>query len=210
MELGATVCKPANPDCSSCPLASICTAYAHWQVYLDRGGCPDLEDAPRVTQYPSKKKAKAKREVTVAVVVVEVICLKEEPGTGAVGIGRSPSAAGVDAGGGDCVDLTTPAAGAAADAQATATTATTPAVGGGQRAGFKPAGKIDASILQPVPQQERVGKHAQLPAKREREAGRGAAQAVGVPLGAAPPAKRQRSIFDFAKVCFADESTLCR
>ena len=26
MELGATVCKPQNPDCNKCPLNSICIA----------------------------------------------------------------------------------------------------------------------------------------------------------------------------------------
>ncbi len=28
MELGATVCKPRNPDCENCPLATLCEAYA--------------------------------------------------------------------------------------------------------------------------------------------------------------------------------------
>ena len=26
MELGATVCKPQNPDCAKCPLSNICVA----------------------------------------------------------------------------------------------------------------------------------------------------------------------------------------
>jgi A/G-specific adenine glycosylase len=54
MELGATVCKPVNPDCSSCPISGICQAYAAWQRYLEGGGDPEAADAPRVTQYPGK------------------------------------------------------------------------------------------------------------------------------------------------------------
>lgn len=54
MELGATVCKPANPDCKRCPVQSICSAHAIWQQYVKGGGDPDIEDAPRVTSYPEK------------------------------------------------------------------------------------------------------------------------------------------------------------
>lgn len=32
MELGATVCKPKNPDCESCPLSSVCEAFAKNQI----------------------------------------------------------------------------------------------------------------------------------------------------------------------------------
>lgn len=54
MELGATVCKPANPDCARCPVQSLCTAHADWQRYVRDGGDQDIEDAPRVTNYPEK------------------------------------------------------------------------------------------------------------------------------------------------------------
>jgi adenine-specific DNA glycosylase len=54
MELGATVCKPANPDCAACPLAGVCGARAAWAAYLEGGGDPEAPGAPRVTQYPGK------------------------------------------------------------------------------------------------------------------------------------------------------------
>lgn len=59
MELGATVCKPSNPDCGSCPLAATCRAQQAWSAYLAGGGCPDMEDAPRVTAYPEKVRGTA-------------------------------------------------------------------------------------------------------------------------------------------------------
>lgn len=37
MELGATVCRPKNPDCGSCPASGCCKAYAEWKV---GGGYP--------------------------------------------------------------------------------------------------------------------------------------------------------------------------
>ncbi len=49
MELGATVCRPANPDCSACPARGACRAADAWDEYLEGGGAPDVEDAPRVT-----------------------------------------------------------------------------------------------------------------------------------------------------------------
>jgi hypothetical protein len=54
MELGATVCRPANPDCGACPLAGVCGARAAWAAYLEGGGDPEAPGAPRVTQYPGK------------------------------------------------------------------------------------------------------------------------------------------------------------
>lgn len=32
MELGATVCRPKQPDCAKCPVSSVCIAYAQQQV----------------------------------------------------------------------------------------------------------------------------------------------------------------------------------
>lgn len=34
MDLGSEICKPRNPDCSSCPLAENCTAYQTGQIQL--------------------------------------------------------------------------------------------------------------------------------------------------------------------------------
>eukprot|EP00798_Chlamydomonas_sp_ICE-L_P005521 gene5521-4154_t len=73
MELGATVCRPQNPACDSCPVSSVCKANTQWQEYLKGGGLPDIEDAPAVTMYPSKKEVKAKKEQSVAVCVLEIV-----------------------------------------------------------------------------------------------------------------------------------------
>jgi A/G-specific adenine glycosylase len=54
MELGATVCKPVNPSCSSCPVSSCCAAYKLVAAHAAAGGAADVEDAPRVTDYPEK------------------------------------------------------------------------------------------------------------------------------------------------------------
>jgi A/G-specific adenine glycosylase len=56
MELGATVCKPVNPSCSCCPISSICAAAKEVAAYAAAGGggCLDMEDAPKVTDYPEK------------------------------------------------------------------------------------------------------------------------------------------------------------
>jgi hypothetical protein len=32
MELGATVCRPKNPECVTCPANHCCQAYAEWKV----------------------------------------------------------------------------------------------------------------------------------------------------------------------------------
>ncbi|GLI59815.1 hypothetical protein VaNZ11_001782 [Volvox africanus] len=74
MELGATVCRPINPDCAACPVRGACRAAAEWEAYLAAGGAPDVEDAPRVTNYPGRKAVKEKRQQAVAVTVLEVIC----------------------------------------------------------------------------------------------------------------------------------------
>ncbi|GLC33575.1 hypothetical protein PLESTM_000086500 [Pleodorina starrii] len=97
MELGATVCRPVNPDCAGCPARGVCRAAAEWQAYLEAGGAPDVEDAPRVTQYPGRKAVKEKREQSVAVTVLEVICTNQAPaggGGGAPGGGGGTSASG--------------------------------------------------------------------------------------------------------------------
>ncbi len=39
MDLGATICRPRNPKCRTCPLSDQCTAF--------RSGCPDAFPAPR-------------------------------------------------------------------------------------------------------------------------------------------------------------------
>ncbi|GFR49464.1 hypothetical protein Agub_g11524, partial [Astrephomene gubernaculifera] len=113
MELGATVCRPVNPDCAACPVRRVCRAAAAWETYLAGGGDPDMEDAPRVTQYPGRKAVKQKREQAVAVTVLEVICTREHPqqqqqprqqeghsGQPAVNDGQVPAAAAA-AGGAD-------------------------------------------------------------------------------------------------------------
>lgn len=50
MELGATVCRPVNPDCSACPARPVCRAAAEWTAYVEGGGDEGAEDAPRVTR----------------------------------------------------------------------------------------------------------------------------------------------------------------
>lgn len=54
MELGATICKPVAPLCGSCPVAAACGAHRSWLEYIQTGGNPDIEEAPRVTNYPEK------------------------------------------------------------------------------------------------------------------------------------------------------------
>lgn len=65
MELGATICKPRNPDCKSCPVQSVCGAYA-------LGALSEVEDITTfVMQYPAKAKAsrcKVRSEAVVSVV----------------------------------------------------------------------------------------------------------------------------------------------
>lgn len=54
MELGATVCKPANPTCGACPVAGVCAAAKRVAEHAAAGGDPAAEGAPRVTDYPEK------------------------------------------------------------------------------------------------------------------------------------------------------------
>lgn len=82
MELGATVCRPVNPQCGACPVSHSCRAHEAWEAHLAAGGDPDIEDVPRPSAYPFKKERAAKREVSVAVCVLEVLCLKAERAAG--------------------------------------------------------------------------------------------------------------------------------
>ncbi|GIM07000.1 hypothetical protein Vretimale_11220, partial [Volvox reticuliferus] len=66
-----------NPNCAGCPVRGVCRAAADWEAYLAAGGAPDVEDAPRVTNYPGRKAVKEKREQAVAVTVLEVICTSQ-------------------------------------------------------------------------------------------------------------------------------------
>ncbi|TXT15583.1 hypothetical protein VHUM_00086 [Vanrija humicola] len=83
MELGATVCKPAAPECSACPLEAVCKAKAELAAPPDAGtgaACdlcapiPAPEGTatiPSVTVFPMKKEKKASREEHEAVCVTE-------------------------------------------------------------------------------------------------------------------------------------------
>lgn len=66
MELGATVCKPRLPDCSRCPVSSLCGAYAEATV-------SEIENvAEFVVRYPAKAavpRCKVRPEAVVALVV---------------------------------------------------------------------------------------------------------------------------------------------
>ena len=80
MELGATVCTPRAPSCSSCPVRSQCGALSHLQRIEQE---PDIEECdlclPKqdfnqdlgVTNYPRKAKKTASRDQETLVVVVK-------------------------------------------------------------------------------------------------------------------------------------------
>lgn len=97
MELGATLCTKANPNCDSCPLASQCAALSEvksktWKDDLNNwtpngavkrevGAEPDIEDlctlcppnavqATAVTKYPVKGAKKEKKKLTTFISVV--------------------------------------------------------------------------------------------------------------------------------------------
>lgn len=63
MELGATICTPTSPSCTSCPVSSQCTALklAH---HVEK-------KATSVTCFPTKVPKSAPREEYVAVCIVE-------------------------------------------------------------------------------------------------------------------------------------------
>ena len=67
MELGATVCKPLNPSCTTCPVNDQCHArilVASTSLRAD----PDLPD--RVTYFPRKIPKKKAKEVTLSVLIL--------------------------------------------------------------------------------------------------------------------------------------------
>ncbi|PPQ68918.1 hypothetical protein CVT24_007662 [Panaeolus cyanescens] len=83
IELGSTVCRPRDPECSSCPLRKWCSAYAG----PSKAGkatefpsidiedicniCVPLSEPPNVTAYPMKAERKKAREELDIVNVVE-------------------------------------------------------------------------------------------------------------------------------------------
>ena len=81
MELGAVICTPKSPDCSSCPVKTQCSAYNNNNL----GQTPDIEDCDLclgskdynpelgVTNYPRKGKKTASRDQETLVVVVSRI-----------------------------------------------------------------------------------------------------------------------------------------
>lgn len=62
MELGATICTPTSPSCSSCPIASHCKALK----------LVSQNNVTSVTQFPAKVLKAAPREEYVAVCIVEL------------------------------------------------------------------------------------------------------------------------------------------
>ena len=81
MELGAVICSPKSPDCSSFPVKTQCSAYNNNNL----GQTPDIEDCDLclgskdynpelgVTNYPRKGKKTASRDQETLVVVVSRI-----------------------------------------------------------------------------------------------------------------------------------------
>lgn len=68
MELGATVCKDDQPQCSRCPLNTQCLAYTAQQNYLRTStGTP-----VSVTDYPVKVKRAAKRQEYWQVCILDI------------------------------------------------------------------------------------------------------------------------------------------
>lgn len=105
MELGATLCTKANPNCSGCPIASQCAALAetkskNWKDDLSKwgrestadgrgSGETDIEDlcslcppkatqATSVTKYPVKGAKKEKKKMTTFVSVLRWKASKDE------------------------------------------------------------------------------------------------------------------------------------
>lgn len=62
MELGATICTPTSPSCSSCPIASHCIALK----------LASQNKVTSVTEFPAKVPKAAPREEYVAVCIVEL------------------------------------------------------------------------------------------------------------------------------------------
>ncbi|KAK3089482.1 hypothetical protein FSP39_003963 [Pinctada imbricata] len=97
MELGATICTPKSPDCSKCPVSSICMAYIQTEIQKTKSSSklvvnkpkeiPDIEclvdgcnlcipeqenydESLGVQNYPRKGKKKAAREEVTDVCIV--------------------------------------------------------------------------------------------------------------------------------------------
>lgn len=76
MELGALVCKPTSPDCSQCPLKSVCAAYCLAQN-SENSSSVDIEDSHdgndinitpfEVTYFPRKAPKKKPRQIILSV-----------------------------------------------------------------------------------------------------------------------------------------------
>lgn len=76
MELGATICKPTNPNCSICPLQNICKAKQVSEI-LTKTDLPEIKDIEDIESWPStvsyfplKKEKKKPREITLNVCVI--------------------------------------------------------------------------------------------------------------------------------------------
>lgn len=83
MELGATLCKPTNPDCDHCPVASLCKARElvvrrkDLETNAKGSGEMDIEDLLRklpvdVTEFPNKPPKKKPKEMLIAVYVLAI------------------------------------------------------------------------------------------------------------------------------------------
>ena len=72
MELGATVCKPTSPSCSTCPVRSVCVAKALVDYRLgDTNRSTVVDDLPtEVTVFPRKVAKKKPVEVLLSVCVL--------------------------------------------------------------------------------------------------------------------------------------------
>jgi len=67
MELGATVCKPLNPSCTTCPVSEQCHAN---MLSASTSVRPDSELPDKVTYFPRKIPKKKAKEVTLSVLVL--------------------------------------------------------------------------------------------------------------------------------------------
>lgn len=67
MELGATVCKPLNPSCATCPVSEQCHAN---MLSASTSVRPDSELPDKVTYFPRKIPKKKAKEVTLSVLIL--------------------------------------------------------------------------------------------------------------------------------------------
>jgi A/G-specific adenine glycosylase len=77
MELGATVCKPTNPDCSKCPLKETCQAYSliNYKKNLsekkNKSFVLKFESLPDdISFFPRKKPKKKQKEINLLIYVI--------------------------------------------------------------------------------------------------------------------------------------------